>query len=325
MTRARRWWIDLERFLFPVETDTWLALLRVGLGFQVMLYIWSLRHDWNHLLANHDGLISRRVSEAILSVQTPFVPRLGWLVVLGSQVGLKEQTVLSLVWMVLLIAGGGLIFGIFSRSFAITAWFLHLCATKSGGLVSYGVDSFMTIGLFYLMLSPLPDRYALDRQWRKLLSKDRSLLGFFRRVLQLHLCLIYFFGGLTKCLGSGWWDGSSMWRALIRPPFNIISPEILIGWKHVFPVAGILICLLEITYPVFIWSTKTRPIWLASIIAMHIGIGLTMGMYLFSLIMIILNVAAFGPGLVRPKEAAMSPSFWLMHVICSRRRGREMK
>jgi hypothetical protein len=32
---------------------------------------------------------------------------------------------------------------------------------------------------------------------------------------------------------------------------------------------------------------------------MHIAVGLTMGMYLFSLIMIVLNLAAFGPGLIR--------------------------
>jgi hypothetical protein len=172
--------------------------------------------------------------------------------------------------------------------------------------VSYGVDNFMTIGLFYLMLSPLPDRYSLDWRLRKLRSRDPQLLGFWRRVLQLHLCLIYFFSGLTKCLGSGWWDGSNMWRALIRPPFNVIDPEILVRWKYLFPVAGIFICLLEIGYPAFIWSSKTRKIWLISVCAMHAGIGLTMGMYLFAFIMIILNVAAFGPGLIRIEHARIS-------------------
>ena len=39
-----------------------------------------------------------------------------------------------------------------------------------------------------------------------------------------------------------------MWRALIRPPFNVIDPEILVQWKYLFPVAGILICVLEIGY-----------------------------------------------------------------------------
>ena len=164
--------------------------------------------------------------------------------------------------------------------------------------MSYGVDNFMTIGLFYLMLSPLPDRYSLDWRLRKARPKDPQLLGFWRRVVQLHLCLIYFFSGLTKCLGSGWWDGSNIWRSLIRPPFNLIDPEILVRWNYLFPVAGIFICLFEIGYPFFIWNDKTRKIWLICICGMHFAIGVTMGMYLFALIMIILNIAAFGPGLV---------------------------
>jgi hypothetical protein len=139
-----------------------------------------------------------------------------------------------------------------------------------------------------------------------LYAYDSLFLGFWRRALQLHLCAIYFFSGLTKCLGSGWWDGSNVWRALIRPPFNIIDPEMLVGWKYLFPVAGIFICLLEIGYPFFIWSDKTRKMWLICICAMHSGIGLLMGMYLFALIMIVLNVAAFGPGLVRSQRESTS-------------------
>jgi hypothetical protein len=148
------------------------------------------------------------------------------------------------------------------------------------------------------MLSSLPDRYSLDWQLREMRPKNPQLLGFCRRVLQLHLCVIYFFSGFTKCLGSGWWDGSSLWRALIRPPFNVIDPEMLVRWKYLFPVAAISIWVLEIGYPFLIWSSKTRKIWLICICALHAGIGLTMGMYLFALIMIILNMAAFGPGLI---------------------------
>ncbi|PYJ39440.1 MAG: hypothetical protein DME84_01715 [Verrucomicrobia bacterium] len=79
--------------------------------------------------------------------------------------------------------------------------------------------------------------------------------------------------------------------------FQPDCPEILIRLKYLFPVAGIAICLLEISYPVFIWNRRTRGIWLMCICAMHLAIGLTMGMYLFASIMIVLNVAAFGPGL----------------------------
>jgi hypothetical protein len=291
-----RWRERILQFLFPAESDTWLAVLRLGLGLQVMLYTLSLQDDWSYLLTGTGtGLIGRKLGEAMLSLESPFVPRLGWLVTFGAYFGISEETVLSIAWICLLGAGCGLLIGFLCRSAAILAWFLHLCATTSGGVLSYGVDNFMTIGLFYLMLSPLPDRYSLDRQWRHWPLKDRQLLGFFRRVLQAHLCLIYFFSGLTKCLGSGWWDGSNIWRALISPPSNIIAPELLVRLKYLFPVAGVFICILETGYPFLIWGRRTRKIWLICICGMHIAIGLTMGMYLFALVMIVLNAAAFGP------------------------------
>ena len=89
---------------------------------------------------------------------------------------------------------------------------------------------------------------------------------------------------------------------LIRPPFGVIDPEILVRWKDFLALAGILVCLLECGYPFFIWSSRTRKIWLFGVCAMHLVIGVTMGMYLFSLVMIVLNVAAFGPGLFRRKK-----------------------
>jgi len=297
----------LSEFLFPAETDNWLAALRLGLGLQITLYSLSLRNEWNYLLSgSNNGLINRNLAEALLSVKSHVVPRLGWLVALGAHAGLHEKTVLSVAWICLLAAGCGLLVGLACRFSAVLAWFLHLCAAKSAGFLSYGVDNFMTIGLFYLMLSPLPDRYSLDWRLRKSRPKNQQLLGFWRRVLQFHLCLIYFFSGLTKCLGSGWWDGSNIWRSLIRSPFNVVDPEILVRWKYLFPVAGIFICVLEIGYPFLIWNSKTRKVWLICICAVHAGIGLAMGIYLFALIMIVLNVAAFGPGVIRAERERIS-------------------
>jgi Vitamin K-dependent gamma-carboxylase len=298
----------LVAFLFQTGTDTWLTLLRLGLGLAVTLYALSLRNDWNYLLAGTTGLVNRNLAEAILSLDTRLAPRLGWLVAFGERFGLSEGVVLSIAWFCLLGAGCMLLLGFACRFNAILAWLLQLCAAKSGAFLAYGVDHFMTIGLFYLMLSPLPDRCSADWQLRGLRSKNPQLLGFWQRVLQLHLCIIYFFSGLAKCLGSGWWDGSSVWRALIRPPFNIIDPELLVRLKYLLPVAGILICALEIGYPFFIWSSKTRKLWLSCICALHAGIGLAMGMYLFALVMIVLNVSAFAPDLISSPRPRTIPA-----------------
>jgi hypothetical protein len=295
MIEAERLRRRLAGFLFPTTSDKWLTILRIGLGLQVILYAWSLRNDWTLLFAeNGNALISRDLTEAVVSVETSFAPRLGWLIAVGERVGVSEQVTLSSAWICLFAAGCFLLFGLLSRPAAITAWFLHLSAVKSAALFSYGVDTFTTIGLFYLLLSPLPDSYSLDQRLWNVSPKDPSLLGFFRRVLQLHLCLIYFFGGLAKCLGVGWWNGASVWRALTRPPLNIVSPEIIAAFSSLLPFLGIGIVLIEIGYPFFIWMKRTRRIWLLCTIAMHVGIAVTMGLYLFALIMIILNVAGFG-------------------------------
>src|SRR5436190_22036274 len=115
----------LFAFLFPVETDNWLAILRLGLGFQVAVYSLSLRSDWNYLLSGAgNGVVSRNLAEALLSVESHFVPRLGWLVTLAAPIGLSEETVLYMAWVCLFAAGCALLIGFASRVAAIAAWLL---------------------------------------------------------------------------------------------------------------------------------------------------------------------------------------------------------
>lgn len=285
----------LLAFLFPSESDIWLTVFRIGLGLQVTLYTFFLRSDWHNLFASSGkGLVGRELGEAISSFESPLIPNFGWLIAVGRSLKLTEETVLTAAWVGLLSAGCLLLLGLLARPAAIAAWFLHLCAAESGGLLAYGADSFMTTALFYLMLSPLPGSYSLDDWIAKPKAKNPRVLGFWRRVLQVHLCFVYLIGGLAKLLGSGWWDGSNLWRALIRAPFNLVSPDLLIHFKYVLPLLGVSICLLELSYPIFIWWKKTRLIWLGCILAMHAAIGVMMGLYLFALVMIVMNLAAFG-------------------------------
>jgi len=70
--------------------------------------------------------------------------------------------------------------------------------------------------------------------------------------------LVYFISGLAKFLGNSRWDGSNPWRSLIRPPSNLVPPD------------------------------------RGCILVMHAAIGLMMGLFLFALVMIVMNLAAFG-------------------------------
>ena len=235
---ARRWQ-QLHDWFFGGTSDRWLVALRIGLGLQLVLYCITSHADWFQMFTLHPGsFVTRDLTEALVTLGAALVPRVSWFISAGEFIGLSEATVL--VGCLERSPGCGPLSGrryILSDA-AIAAWFLHLSAIKSSALLSYGVDNFTSIGLFYLMLSPLPDHLALDSRWRKWPPKNAQLQSFWQRVLQLHLCVIYFFSGLTKLLGSGWWNGESLWRALTRPPFDMVPSETLIHGRYLFIPLG---------------------------------------------------------------------------------------
>jgi hypothetical protein len=293
----------LRELLFAPQSSMWLTILRTGLGLQVLCYGVSLRADWIEVLTRENqGLIRRDLTEAMLSAESPFIPRVGWLVDIAASFGLSERAVLWSVWLLLMVAALLVVAGLFCRISSVVLWVLYVCTAKSAELLSYGVDNFTVIGLFYLAIAPLPDSLSLDAWWRGILPRSVALHGLHQRVLQFHMCIIYFFGGISKCAGPSWWNGVSLWRALTRAPFNIVPPEVLIRMAFVLPVFGIVVCVMEATYPIFIWPRKTRFVWFVGVLGMHVAIGLMMGMYLFASVMIVLNLAAFGPEVMGLKE-----------------------
>lgn len=110
----------------------------------------------------------------------------------------------------------------------------------------------------------------------------------YRLVLQLHLSIAYFYGGLAKILDPGWRDGNSVWKAMVsvENDYYLIPPEIFI-------VIGVGTVSLEMLYPVLVYFKKTRPLALFGAISMHIGIAIFMNLYAFSMIMIVWNICAF--------------------------------
>src|ERR1043165_7894485 len=170
-------WRRFLLFLFPSQSDNWLTAFRIGLGLQVTLYALFLRNDWHNLFSTSgQALVGRDIGEAISSFESPFIPKLDWLIAAGRTFNITEQTTLTVTWILLLSTGGLLLLGLFSRPAAIAAWFLHLCAAESGGLLAYGADNFMTTALFYLMLCPLPDRYSFDHWVAKTKPKNPQAL-----------------------------------------------------------------------------------------------------------------------------------------------------
>jgi hypothetical protein len=118
----------------------------------------------------------------------------------------------------------------------------------------------------------------------------------FKRLLQINLCIVYFFGGVVKMVGETWWNGEAIWKAM-----NLWSANTLFDFdytwlaenSYLLVIIGWSVLAIEALYPIFIWSKKTRKIWLTGTLLMHIGIGLLLDLYFFAAFMMFWNVAAF--------------------------------
>ncbi len=258
----------IQHFLFTARLHPgWLPVFRCGTGVLLLLTSLQLWPDFQ-LLYGSESVIDHRLLR--LGEDDPaWMPSLGVI----SRGHLAAYMILCVL----------LVIGRFARLWAILLCLLHQSLYIAHPAFSYGFDYVAASTLFYCCWFPVGHTGS---EWATPCL----------RVLQLHLCIIYFFGGLDKVLGPTWHNGEALWKALHLPDLaGAWRPDI--GFLSQYPIAvaalGWSVILLELAYPVCIWMRRTRRLWLWGILGMHMGIALFMGLYHFSAIMMLLNVCAF--------------------------------
>ncbi|MGB7328977.1 MAG: HTTM domain-containing protein [Rubripirellula sp.] len=201
--------------------------------------------------------------------------------------------------------------GLLTRFTAPIAWLLQLMLLHRLTGTLFGLDQIVTYSVMYLMLSPCGSWLSVDAWIRDRLGdrieSDRRLAWLFptaapsvaaniaTRLLQLHLCIIYLFGGLAKARGTSWWDGTAMWYSAGNFEYQSLD----LTWISKFPrLASSLTHLTlfwEVTYAALVWPRLTRPLVIATAIAVHGGIAIFMGMVTFGSMMIAANMIFVRP------------------------------
>jgi uncharacterized membrane protein YphA (DoxX/SURF4 family) len=196
--------------------------------------------------------------------------------------------------------------GLFTRLTTPLAWWMTLmvCHRMTGAL--FGLDQITVMLSMYLSLSHCGSVFSLDA-WRrrKLQGQPASWLfpasqasvanNVTTRLMQLHLCIIYLFGGLSKMRGEMWYDGSAMWYTAVNYEYQSLD----ITWLGRFPIliatltAGTI--FWETFYCALVWPRLTRPIALGMAVFVHGGIAIALGMVTFGTIMIVANFAFIEP------------------------------
>ncbi len=172
--------------------------------------------------------------------------------------------------------------------FGVVIWFIHFMFVNSTYLFSYGADYFISFMLFINVL--ICAGYLFNEEARK------PLYTYAIRFLQLHLCLVYFFAGIGKALGTDWLDGNAIWMVInTYTPSSVVESSIgLATYPIIFKILAWGTVALELLYPALIYMKKTRKVTLILVIMLHAGIGIFMQFYTFAVVMILLNLIAFG-------------------------------
>ncbi len=115
------------------------------------------------------------------------------------------------------------------------------------------------------------------------------------RLMQIHLCIIYLFGGIAKLRGEMWWDGSAMWFSAVAYEYQSLD----LTWIGRYPFLGSLLTHITIFWETFygflVWPRWSRPWMLALAVLVHGGIALFLGMITFGFMMIVANLAFVEP------------------------------
>lgn len=171
-------------------------------------------------------------------------------------------------------------------------------------------DNIFRIMLFYLCLADASRRWSLDArrrakqeagQWyspirlhispelRRNSSMVATLLNNLAVVaIGVQLCLVYVTSGLYKVQGDEWQDGTGVYYPMQMshyapwPELNELLSSSALGVM----AATYFSVLIQVFFPLMLLRRMTRVLALLGVAAMHLGIGVLMGLPFFSLIFI---------------------------------------
>ncbi len=275
------------RFVSAPASPKPLAALRIGISGILLFQALAIAGALVELFG------SRGIMQWMNEPLTVGLPRMRWFVDLAARVNLDETFCLRAVFLTYVGSLGCLLVGWHTRTAAVIAWFLQMTFRHTAATTMYGADSFAHIILFYLMWMPVGHAWSMDQSSGRVSGEPSPWARLSIRTIQLHLCLVYLISGVEKAAGWDWWNGEAIWCSLMRRDLCAYD----MSWLAEYPFIAVLLCLgtlvVEIGYAAFVWPSRTRVLWAISTLGLHVGIGIFMGLAVFSATMMAMTASMF--------------------------------
>lgn len=193
--------------------------------------------------------------------------------------------------------------GVGGRYLMWATWILNIAFVQRNYGINFGADLMGVLFLFYMSFTQSCERLSVINLWRKknqFLSSDLLSSGMIR-LMQIQICVIYAYTGFEKLKGGSWWDGTALWSVLANPQITTMDFTFLRYMPWSLALFGFITILFEIYFPVLMFWKRSRYLCLLVGFGMHFGIGLTMGLWSFSAIMVSTYFLFIEPQYLEPK------------------------
>lgn len=279
-------------FDFHNPSNTWLFALRFGLGMTILIKILA-DYKFIYLLYGNNGIIQQTIAEPLRSKLTLNLAIFQGLFESPS----AEFIFLKIFFITFFIFAIFLCLGFLTKTSSVVCWLFHVLLFNNTTLILYGFDGFLLTLLFYNMLLPTSKVWSIDNLIFKRKNTVSTQHNRYLKFLQIHLCVVYLVAGIAKTRGDSWAEGVAIWHAINQPQFyNFLTDYVqqLMTFDGVAKFFSWSVLVIEVSYPLLIWIKGINKYALIGILLMHASIGLVMGLWLFSIIMIVFNLTAFG-------------------------------
>ncbi len=323
-----------DDFWFKPRSAHTLAVIRIATGAMLAYihFIWWLRIDDflgpEALIGNE---LSRKLHESdfawsyLWSIESPTLFRLHqWLAVLvsiGMCLGCLTRITVPLAWFLTLMVCHRMTGFLFGLDQVVMMLAMYLIVAPAGSLWSLDAIWGRRLRRRQIAFEEKSDRAASTSQvphtlppptspgsgrfkvmggngcmhWLFPDDQPSAVTTLSMRLMQIHLCIVYLFGGLAKLRGEMWWDGSAMWFSLAAYEYQSLD----MTWLGRFPTLTAVLTHLTVFWETFycflVWRRPWRPIMLGLAVAVHGGIALFLGMVTFGFMMIVANLAFVEP------------------------------
>jgi hypothetical protein len=123
------------------------------------------------------------------------------------------------------------------------------------------------------------------------------------RLIQVHMCIVYSAAGFAKLQGSSWWDGTAVYLTMMTHDLGRLDMRWLATydwlWQAVSSAGTLFTILVEVGFSFLVWHRQWRPIVLGATLLLHVGIGLSTGLWAFSAAMLAGCLAFVPPAALR--------------------------